>query len=220
MNFCNRALALAQSDSKQNVLSKSERVFIIYHVSSLRLKIGLKLLIDQTFSNLCVELENQCEVFVKMSADIGNGNDSSTRQQGIWAVLHCAVSGLEDCRRRDGYFHQAVHCLAKFAKMLKEHCVLPCLLPSGQRLVFHTDLADASAEIPTVGGGDLFDFARVDHFHALQILRKLFDKKRPQIVAIWMMENPVSLWDQVAARTAEFDCLRRKVRLCLLVVPL
>lgn len=46
---------------------------------------------------------------------------------------------------------------------------------------------------------------------ALVEIHKLFEKKRAQMVAMWSVDNPVHPWDQLLARSMEFDALRRKV---------
>lgn len=123
---------------------------------------------------------------VNLSISALNRNSSSEdatklREQlisGAWLVIVQSLAALKECRRLDTFHFKAVYRVSN--------------------VIYYLARNDFFRQAPT--------FVH-DALHALNIgvsqesaiveLSKLFDKKRPQIVAMWVVENSTSPWEQV-----------------------
>ena len=122
----------------------------------------------------------------------------------LWQVAVDALKGLRSCRIWDTYDFKSVFLVALFLisfHRAKKYSALHWALPPEEIL---PALDDA---LGTWTGSDFLQ-------GALAEIHKLFEKRRPQVVAMWTHENSPQRFDQWLQRIVVFDNLRCKVREC------
>ena len=205
----------AKSQSISFVGNKALRVGFLYQVHSSRIKAAIELAcrldmsstvesavvidescMDKDISDL--ELMNfkhikhglrsnkegtdWCEVENDTPMEVEAGVNA--RLSRVKAIIRNALQGLRECRRLDQYHYLSVYRVAKVVRILPK---ISCL----------KDME--ISEIHEVGlEGSLYE------------MYKLFERKRPQIVAIWCNETTSCRYEQLFQRTIKFDAIRRK----------
>jgi hypothetical protein len=106
-----------------------------------------------------------------------------TAWRRLWIVLCAALCGLKECRKIDNFDFRSVYRLSRTVHKLS------ALLTAAPHLA---PPADVAVFLATIG------VREISAAWALQELAKLFDKKRPQIVAMWCVENATSAWEKVS----------------------
>lgn len=180
--FLDRA---AKQDSSF-VNNKPLKVALLYQRHSLRSKTATSYLITQRIPEEQVIIALERNSFSNVSDSLELPETSKSLENRLSAVLMDACLGLRDCRRLDPYDFKSVYRLAIIALKLSKSATM-----------LHTKLPGSNC----VAGPD----------SALEELSKLFDKKLPQVVAIWCLEVTANPIEQINQRTHKFEALRIKV---------
>lgn len=105
-------------------------------------------------------------------------------QVRVWAALQLAFAGLKECRRLDAFDFKSVFRMARGISELSE-----MLQRAGGDLTVPVGAMASLLE--------LLGIRELSQAAALEELARVFDRKRPQIVAMWCVENAVSPWEKV-----------------------
>ena len=102
---------------------------------------------------------------------------------GAWLAVVQSLAALRECRRLDTFHFKAVYRVSDaIYRLERSH-----LLKQAPAFVFE------ALQVLDIGGSP--------HQSGILELSKLFDKKRPQIVAMWIKENSNSPWEQVRRKS-------------------
>lgn len=160
---------------------KTLRVALLYQLHSVRAKYTLSLLLSDQNCKLLDHLSPEIQIIENHSyragssaaegADICSETDSTLR---LWRNLLDAMAGLRECRRLDAFDTFSIF---RISDILFQLAATNVFIPFWVQDSFHS-----------------LGIASVSFEQSLHELRKLFDKKRSQIVALWLVRVPLSLF--------------------------
>jgi len=174
-------LDLAATQELSFVNNKPLKVALLYQTHSLRSKCVSGYLIKNTLPDESVLSALERSSFIRKTSD--EPRCDRVIEARVIDVLNDAYSGLRDCKRIDAYDFKSVYRLAKVASQMSMSRALH------------------SQQVVGTGGYET----------ALEEISKLFDKKLPQVVAIWCLESTANPIEQITQRTHKFEALRKKV---------
>ena len=209
VTLCKAVRGLLEEDGSSRALWKSLRVKILNEVSAVLGDVALHLLSDPLHtdsSNLLVDLidasrflshfqlvnKTLCR-YDNVDTDASTAAENQIAANSAWEILLNCFVNFRECQRCDQYDFRSVYGISSLLHRLRA-------------------LSDSpSSTIPTwvLDGFQQLHIAGATSRAALRELAKLFDKKRPQIAAMWFPEKPSDEWECVISRTYEFDHLRR-----------
>jgi hypothetical protein len=168
------------------VNNKPLKVALLYQMHSLRSKSVMDYLMTKRIPEEQVFLALERTSFSTMIDSLELPEARRSLENRLSAVLMDACLGLRDCRRLDPYDFKSVYRLAVLAlKMSKSETIMYKKIPGSNSIV--------------------------GPYSALEELSKLFEKKLPQVVAIWCLEVTANPVEQINQRTHKFEALRIKV---------
>jgi hypothetical protein len=210
IHLCNHAIEL--SNLRSSALSKSERITVLYYASSIRLNVALDLLIHHSDSGMVLSDDGKSVSWCSCAGIL-----KDERDERLWRVVLQQVKGLEECRKREHFHHKSLYMLAWFIFRLKQHNLHPPISLIGEVTAVQLPIADIAIpnqmelrpegidvpnpiDVECAGSArnSIIDLSQITYQQSLNLLHRLFDKKRPQIIAMWIMDNPLTPWDQVS----------------------
>lgn len=200
----------AQSETTRSggCYAKPEKLAVLYHASSLRLRIalsffeGLEWVVNQVVALAC--------------------SQGCSGQQLAEAFLVLSLVDLHICLQRDAFHFQARTRLAQAVSQLLSLSSPPLILPwKSEELKSHYKVAQTTAAVwlpakPTLLENVPLFFEALTVQEEFRYLHRLFEKRRPQVLAMWVVDNPVTLWDQVCMYCFTAACWA--LVLCLLYI--
>jgi hypothetical protein len=117
-----------------------------------------------------------------------------THRQRLWSVVVDALRGLRSCRQWDAYDFKSVFLISNFLLSLQGSYAHSSLRWAQPPVSIATDLVD----VCSAGSSSMTSEYGAVESNALMEIHKLFEKRRPQVVAIWTHENSPHRFDQVS----------------------
>lgn len=210
--LCVRAATALRSEiAARGALSKPTRIVITYQLCTVCLKACLLLL--QHFSSAILlpaahTLLNQvleCLGILFKShrrlASLADSSDCYDVERGeasdlsdperatlskIWCALSVGVHGLKECRKLDAFDFRSVYRMSSIISALST------------LLSARPEVAPPQCVLDDLRG---MGVSQLDDACALRELSKLFDRKRPQIVAMWCVESAATAFEKVRLRS-------------------
>ena len=195
---CVRAARLLRPESSQSrgVLSKPVRIAVIYHISTFCIKICLYLLhmwtelennsSEETNASLVLREVETCLAVLAKWQPITPAFEAESGGCGlldrVWLALCGAITSLKQCRRIDAFDFRSVYRSSV------------TVLELGRIVRSQGALGPPAAVLPHL---DSLGLRSLHPSDALEEMSKLFDKKRPQILAMWCVENASNAWEKV-----------------------
>ena len=210
--FANCSLGQDASASS-GVVNKALKVGLLYQLHSIRIKGAIRIaeaLLQQssTTSSSDVDVDHdfdglESDLLCLEACCFHRADDASpvdhydpaplaaeiTHASRIRGVIADACLALRHCRRLDAYDFKSPYRLAK-------------TILQASKLDIYEDLIDGSVSFLSPNNALNLAFDEI---------WKLFDKRRPQIVAIWCVETTANRFEQLLQRTIKFEALRKKV---------
>ncbi|RYG65931.1 hypothetical protein EON64_10900 [archaeon] len=186
--------------------AKPEKLAVLFHTSSLRLRIALSFLrgLGWVVKQVMALAESQ----------------GCSGQQLAEAFFVVSLVDLHLCLQRDAFHFQARARLARAVAQVLSLSSPPLALPwNSEELRAHYRAAQTAAafwlptKAPPLDNAPPF-FKSLDAQEEFRYLHRLFEKKRPQVLAMWVVDNPVTLWDQVGTVSSCIELILTFFVLC------
>jgi len=180
-----------EKDGANRPLWKNLRSSVLHELSALLVDISLNILSSQN------SLEHhEAAVFKSASLLASVQRSDSVPPRDLWSVIVRCFSNFRECQRLDPRDFRPSYSLAAAIHRMG-------LLSN----------ASQSFRVPTEFMDNLrgLHIDSVDKEGAIAEMRRLFDKRRHQVVAMWVQEKPNDNWEVQLKRTYEFDSSRRAI---------
>ena len=175
-----------EKDAGGRPLWKNCRLGVLNELSSLLIDMSIKLFSStEKHDPKCVAVvEAATHLSCLQSCDALAPTD-------LWGVVSSCLHNFRECQRLDPQDFRPVYNIALSLHRLGNlHICIP------------QEIADRLLSL---------QITQVDDYGALHELQKLFDKKRPQVFAMWVPDRPNDTWDCQLRRIYEFENQRRAV---------
>jgi hypothetical protein len=207
------ATALRSEIAARGGLSKPTRIVVTYHICSVCLKANLLLL--QHFTSAirlpaahallgqvleCLGLmfkgHRRLALLAEQSdcydEERGEASDLSDPERAmlsrVWCALSVGVHGLRECRKLDAFDFRSVYRLSSTISAL------------GALLSTRPEVTPPQCVLDDLRG---MGVSQLEDTCALRELSKLFDRKRPQIVAMWCVESAATAFEKVCVNISQ-----------------
>lgn len=138
------------------------------------------------------------------AGDEGEGEEEDADPARLrWRLLLDCLEGLGACRQLDAFDHRSVYARARALEQLPRF-LFPTLLlsPKDERRIGHEALVPAIRR-HLAGQGEASALAEAAQRAARDAMHLLFEKKRPQVVAVWLPQEAASVLDVVDKVTSD-----------------
>ena len=152
------------------------------------------------------------KVLCRFNLDPTDHHDADACAEGLvcfrWRLLMDAMGALAECRRLDNFDHRSVYQRAR----AYEHLVA-FLPPGGGGLALEEEKGLTSAAVAALASastGVAGEAAALSLEAARDLMHVLFEKKRSQIVAVWLAEECTNALELMNQRNLKYESIRRR----------
>lgn len=200
---CVLMLKININSSKGPDNGRAFRCMILYQLQSVRLKMALQFLHELLFDGgVAFAMRAEVEELHKDTFDsrISSGSESGEREslaEVLWNIIIDCFLALRYCRKMDVHDYKSVYLIAHTLHALSDMDIPNYLISKlFQRLeIVRNDENCVKNSLNTA---------------SLLELHKLFDKRRSQVVAVWIVESTLPFDMLMRQRCLKYDKIRRK----------